>query len=519
MKLRSYIIISTILFLVACDQRTSIVYTSDNPENTAKPIESETPRLEGVINGGGGKGVLCTINGQKKLEVLDIYEGRNIYNLTYPILKNDKESFKYFSEKLTRHFSDGTTKTNNNITNEDIDTFGNFSKVKFTKKGQKLKQTNDAFAPYMEENCEEVQIAIYYNESSLLIDKELWDMLDPLNKNALIVHEFLYLKFRTEHDQVTSIDTRKLVGYIFSNEGIDPIFMKKPTFDDSKMFNCIGYIQNDKQSPDYIMLSAYEIATKNFAGTEVVLNRFMNQIPLVRSSFRIYQNISQLFEAPLNSHLYGQVFTENVTKDTYEDFDYKVKLTVLENNDSNEFFKLEFLEFSTNKTVSKYILDCNSDPSLHHRKLENRGTTIDTDTFLEKLNGPKFFAKESSHAKMNFGDNHTFTTTNSYNIDSSSNSCDIKMTAKINKVIMKNDKIKSLSYTDAQYEFVFDVTKIEQIGEKLKNPREQNLCEHTIEVYRGNDLNETHQSDFKLISENEFYFDFSGYNFVSKTKL
>ncbi len=69
-------------------------------------------------------------------------------------------------------------------------------KIKFIDSDKTLKSTNDANEAVMEEECSSTQIAVYYDENVLLVNKLLWDKLDYLNQAALLYHEVLYKKAR-----------------------------------------------------------------------------------------------------------------------------------------------------------------------------------------------------------------------------------------------------------------------------------------------------------------------------------
>lgn len=71
------------VLLAACSPETKVQLV---PSGAPAPVEETAQKnntIEGTVNGGGGKGVLCTKNGQETLEILDLYEGRALYELKY----------------------------------------------------------------------------------------------------------------------------------------------------------------------------------------------------------------------------------------------------------------------------------------------------------------------------------------------------------------------------------------------------------------------------------------------------
>ncbi len=51
--------------------------TASTPALSSQNTTSSQTGNGGVINGGGGKGVLCKKNGTQTVELLDLYEARN----------------------------------------------------------------------------------------------------------------------------------------------------------------------------------------------------------------------------------------------------------------------------------------------------------------------------------------------------------------------------------------------------------------------------------------------------------
>lgn len=190
--------------------------------------------IEGTVNGGGGKGILCKKNGQETLEILDLYEGRVLYGQKYSqkfssldeaLSKIQKDYLAYFSEPLDRTI-DGNASGEGPSYKESVEKAAALEvsrarkKIKFIDSDKTLKSTNDANEAVVEEECSSTQVAVYYDENVLLVNKELWDKLDYLNQAALLYHEILYRKARTR-GETNSVKTRRIVANLLSDAGLN----------------------------------------------------------------------------------------------------------------------------------------------------------------------------------------------------------------------------------------------------------------------------------------------------------
>lgn len=136
---------------------------------------------------------------------------------------------------------------------------------------------DDSHEVIKQSGCEPVQIAVYY-ESTILIDKKLWDQLDNLSKAAVWMHELIYQTER-ESGRTNSISTRILVGQMFSTAGSRPRMDGVPT--DAKLHLQCGLW--DDRLP---MGSAYAFASKTEGqpATELVFEELPNTTAIMRRS-------------------------------------------------------------------------------------------------------------------------------------------------------------------------------------------------------------------------------------------
>jgi hypothetical protein len=172
--------------IVACSKTVTnnvpAVNNSTPPsELTSSGLTAEMTDSGGVINGGGGKGVQCTKDGQTTVEVLDLYEAKTLYNLSIMDFGSTEEEAKEkLAQVLARHFW--------NPTSIEIDLYQRelkkiyiqefLNNIRFIENGKTLRLTNDSFEPTLENGCKPVQVAMYYDESVLLVNKTLWNKME-----------------------------------------------------------------------------------------------------------------------------------------------------------------------------------------------------------------------------------------------------------------------------------------------------------------------------------------------------
>lgn len=188
---------------------------------------------------GGGKGVVCR-DPQKKIrsaELLDLWEAGEIHGLH---VKPAKGSVNQMVDRALRNLSqsmdldltaefDSKLHTGADAVYEilslEAEPFLNApppeSSIKVKRlHGVTMPLTNDSFEVAVPENCPVEQIVTYvdYNlfSGTIVINQDIYDKLDDLNKAALIVHEALYKFLRNQFDESNSLRVRRSVGLTFS---------------------------------------------------------------------------------------------------------------------------------------------------------------------------------------------------------------------------------------------------------------------------------------------------------------
>lgn len=169
--------------------------------------------------GHGGNAVVCrdSVGRIKSAELLDLFEGRVIYRLKFqssplPIqlqlhgilnrLWAANKDMAAYMEPLFREIDANKT---------------------VLQDGVQLTPVDDAFPTVIPTDCKIEQLANYVNDQQILVDGEIWKMLDLTNQAALIVHESLY-KFLRSFGETDSRRTRRIVAYLFSNYSFDDVY-------------------------------------------------------------------------------------------------------------------------------------------------------------------------------------------------------------------------------------------------------------------------------------------------------
>lgn len=166
----------------------------------------------GGMEGGGGKSVVCRSSSGKirSAEVLDLFEGRAVYQLSY-------------KEKSTPWKTQGT----NIIRTSGVPTwtdpaeiavwFDNASKnLVILPKGVALQPVDDSLEPIIPpKGCSVEQTVNYQSDNRILVNGEIWAAMSETQKAALVLHEATYRHLRN-YSETDSRRARHFVAYLFS---------------------------------------------------------------------------------------------------------------------------------------------------------------------------------------------------------------------------------------------------------------------------------------------------------------
>lgn len=227
---------------------------------------------EGGIHGGGGKGIQCTgKDGKPTLELLDLWEGRvlgsGLSDKNIPQETNEpyevivargievlKNAFVYHGK--VGHYDPATNKFVNIEGAEALksqlssraELFTNPQMVNVQRRRNvELTLTPDSYEDGLPKGCEIKQIVIYKDDGRILMDQDLFDALDNVNKAALVLHEIFYAELR-EYGETNSLRTRRAVSHVLAGKTFTPVtdrfskpYMKCSTINDGRVTSVVYY--------------------------------------------------------------------------------------------------------------------------------------------------------------------------------------------------------------------------------------------------------------------------------------
>ncbi len=313
MKTDLMILLIVVSVISGCVQQTERIMAA--PEVGIK--EKKQNEVEGTISGGGGKGVLCKNGTNTSLEVLDLYEAKVLYGLNIKHKpQTQADAIDLAVELYTKHFIQPSMNYDEfKMINRSL--FEDFlSNIKFISVNKKLKLINDSFEPIVEENCEMVQVAAYYDETVLIVDQNYWNQMDWMNKIGLISHEIIYYSNRKLGEK-NSISSRRLVGALFSEAGSVAKFNginKNYNYSACYVFDEAGYLNMGNFYGQEGEITNEDGSTKKVM--EVVINSLPNLFSLFNTTTQLGINFSQLYDETFNNYYNAQIFIDNrgVTK-------------------------------------------------------------------------------------------------------------------------------------------------------------------------------------------------------------
>ncbi len=190
--------------------------------------------LFGADSSGGGKVVVCRDQNQviKSIQLLDLYEASALYGLSPKMLAaNIDASLEVVKAKLREVYKDTSFMSPTDHWIDDAK-----KAFRLLPKNSVLESVNDAAVIALPAGCQTEQLALYKDDFLLLVNQDLWNVLDDLNKAALYVHEAIYRFERTGNKTTNSVHARKLVGHLFSDFKLTPVMEGIP----EKAQSCFG---------------------------------------------------------------------------------------------------------------------------------------------------------------------------------------------------------------------------------------------------------------------------------------
>ncbi|WP_413580966.1 hypothetical protein [Bdellovibrio sp. HCB288] len=211
---------------------------------------------KGVVNGGGGKGVRCG----NRVQLMDLYEGQLVGYPMPATTGNFDADLKMYLPKVVRQMAAPGSNVDDpsSIDSQIKAVYGMLGKVIDLPRGEKLQFTNDATLPALPHGCQFVQVAVNVVEEvngkyeiKVYRDRELWDMMAPVDQVGLVYHEWIYWMTRVVGDAPKSDDTRYMIAKLFS--GLETFESFTPIWNKSQIVQCFFF----KSGARYQMQSFY----------------------------------------------------------------------------------------------------------------------------------------------------------------------------------------------------------------------------------------------------------------------
>lgn len=166
--------------------------------------------------GGGGYAVVCRDNQNEitNVKMLDLYEAEYAYQVNVWNKSNDTKAI----------VNEAFNKLNNSMDQADVHLLPIVNRIykiaRFVPKVAKPATIDDVDPIIIPTECSMEQVALYVNDELLLIDLEVWEMMDNTNKAALYIHEAVY-RLERYSGAKSSRRARKVVAHTFSDHVLE----------------------------------------------------------------------------------------------------------------------------------------------------------------------------------------------------------------------------------------------------------------------------------------------------------
>ncbi len=215
--------------------------------------------------GNGGTVVACpSANGIPSYELLDLYEGRALYNLSYnPQTTPAKDQAHVWLQKLD--ISENLAGTEASLA-ESLGTF--IQQLHFLPSGTGLQPTNDIDTVVNAKGCQITQVINYRDTGEIYVDQDVWRALTEFNRAALIVHEMVYSYLRGGTDlEKSSLRARRVTAQLVAGSDFS---MKIPATP-AAIFTCRTFEAWEAGRP-YADFQIYQAASGKLAIRFINLN-------------------------------------------------------------------------------------------------------------------------------------------------------------------------------------------------------------------------------------------------------
>ena len=250
----------------------SVQPSGQSDSGSTKPSEVfNAITAEGVVNGGGGKGVKCG----NQIRTLDLYE---TFGDTVSSTMDFNTALNHYGSRLIAYRSLEKMDVNDPATlaavNQELKTqiVGRFLDIPSQ---MRLAPTPDATLPSLKEGCEFVQVIVWGDDDRIYRDLRLWNQLSPIDQAALVLHEEVYRRDKLSGAK-TSDRTRYLIGLMMSDRLKEPVFA--PVWQATDRVDCtVGEEATGKYQ--------FTVVTQaGVTGSKVYFSKFNDLVPIQRLS-------------------------------------------------------------------------------------------------------------------------------------------------------------------------------------------------------------------------------------------
>lgn len=231
-----------------------------------------TTTFAGNEAGNGGVSIVCRDFNERiiKSELLDLFEGRELYGLKYQNQELSVETLIELAQLKLIKYPKYLIKLQEELAKIE-------KRIVFIREGIELNPTNDAFPVINLKGCGYEQLANYTNQGDLFVSQEIFDSLNATNKAALYIHEAVY-SLRREFGETNSRNARLLTSHLMaSNPDISvierlaklpPWTSTPPTYNGKPICGVTGTIKQRLEECNSIY-SGFALLTRTRDGNEI----------------------------------------------------------------------------------------------------------------------------------------------------------------------------------------------------------------------------------------------------------
>ncbi len=236
------------------------------------PVGLMTALAAGGVDSEGGKAIVCRNPNReiRSAELLDLFEGRILYQRE-PLPSNQSfpDQLKVVADRVQK-----IKPWSLYLVDVHRSAYEMFHYATMLPKGVRLGPTDDAIQVIIPEGCGIEQAASYNTRlQRLIIDSEIWEKFDEVNRTSLIMHETIYDALRRSSDEKDSFYTRQVVSYIMSKADLPSPWDGVP----KTAYSCVTTPGHSSYPISWFYL--YQDQAKHFVFQWIMVNKLPTFLP------------------------------------------------------------------------------------------------------------------------------------------------------------------------------------------------------------------------------------------------